>query len=300
MHTDVLHQKSGEQDWSESFYFNFYDRENSLCAFMRIGLKPDRDDKSMFCFLMLPDGTVAGINAHEPCNPELNAGSLKFCQAEPEKRWTLKYDGYMAFLPEKRPVRVAFDLEFESQNRMFDYRECVSGHKEEISKSVASEHLEQFGKVSGKLAAGGKEYSIRGLGERDHSWGVRDWNAPKMWTWLTAEFSETKALNVTKLVVEQGVVDAGFIHKDGVNIPVMEAVIDTTFGPQGAPASLKMTLRDKKGIGYEVTAEVVRHVAVPFESPDGKALSIMYETLAKYSFEGSTGYGIAEYLVKKS
>jgi hypothetical protein len=40
-------------------------------------------------------------------------------------------------------------------------------------------------------------------------------------------------------------------------------------------------------------------VHLPFASPDGSELSVMYETLARYEYEGMTGYGIAEYLVRK-
>ena len=124
------------------------------------------------------------------------------------------------------PVPVSFSLEFESLNPMFDYRECVDKESERISQKVASEHLEQFGRATGTVTVAGKPFEISGLGERDHSWGVRDWNAPKMWIWLTAEFSESLAFNVTKLFVEEGEVSAGFVYLDGRNLPVVKADID--------------------------------------------------------------------------
>jgi predicted secreted hydrolase len=166
--------------------------------------------------------------------------------------------------------KVSFSLDFKALNDIFDYRECVSGIKEEISKSVASEHLEQFGKATGILKIGDNEYRINGLGERDHSWGIRDWNAPKMWIWLTCQFDEGHALNVTKLIVEQGEVDAGFIHIDGRNIPINKAKIDTAYNNDGSPDSFKMELEDKNGSFHKVSARIIKRSMMLFESPDKK------------------------------
>ncbi len=199
-----------------------------------------------------------------------------------------------------QPVNAGFSLEFEAMNRMFDYRSCVNAEKEAMSKSVVSEHLEQFGSVKGTLSVGDTSYNINGLGERDHSWGVREWTAPKMWIWLTCQFSEKEALNVTKLAVEQGEVDAGFVHLNGASMPLDAVTIDTTYGPDGGPKSFHMVIKDKDGMSYHVDAEILRQVMMPFESPDKKGSSIMYETLARYHMNGKTGYGIAEYLIKKS
>ena len=161
----------------------------------------------------------------------------------------------------------------------------MSGFKEKISQSVASEHLEQFGKATGELKIDENNYIISGLGERDHSWGTRDWNAPKMWIWLTCQFSEETALNVTKLTVSEGEVDAGFIHIGGENNPIMKTTIDTKYNQDGSPNSFKMELFDKKGEVYKVDAKIIKNVKLPFTSGDGKKQSIMHETSDRISNE---------------
>jgi hypothetical protein len=301
MDTDIIHEFGDQAEWNESFYFNFYDRSKDVCGFMRIGLKPNKNEKSVFCFFMLPDGSICGIKGAAAYNgPELSVSGLTFTKVEPEKRWKLSFGGIMGKMANPpAPLKASFSLDFSAMNDVFDYRACVSGHKEEISKSVASEHLEQFGRVKGVIKIEDKEYHIDGLGERDHSWGVREWTAPKMWIWLTCQFSETEALNVTKLEVEQGVVDAGFIHQNGKSMPLEDAHIDTIFAPEGGPRSFKMTLKDKSGKTHDVEAEIVKQAVLPFEGPDKKSLAIMYETLARYHMDGKVGYGIAEYLIKK-
>jgi hypothetical protein len=302
MDSDVLHPAGPDKEWNESLYFNLYDQANDLCMFMRIGLKPNIDERSAFCFIMMPDGSLVGLKDQDTLGSgDLDVRSLRFEKLEAERLWKLSFNGAMGRMTGEKPcpVPVSFSLEFESLNPMFNYRECVDERSERISRKVASEHLEQFGRASGKLTVDGSVFDVSGLGERDHSWGVRDWNAPKMWIWLTAEFSESLAFNVTKLYVEEGEVAAGFVHLNGRNLPVVKADIETTLDGDGTPVSQKICLQDKHGGKHHASAEVLREALMPFPSRDGKSMSVMHEALAEYKFRGRKGYGIAEYLVRK-
>jgi hypothetical protein len=270
---------------------------------MRIGLKPNRMEKNMFCFIMMPDGEIIGMKRDVPFkDTELNAGGLVFQKIVPERRWKLMFNGFLyAMFEEGRPrKRVSFMMDWEGLNQIFDYRDCISGGiKEEMSRRVASEHLEQFGKGRGLLEVSGMKYEIRGLGERDHSWGVRDWTSPRMWIWLTCQFSEECALNVTKLVVDQGEVDAGFVHLDGRNVPLEEVTIDTVYGEAGSPQSFEMLMRDSEGGEHQVSARVIRRAIMEFPRPEGHGISLMHETLTEYRMGDRVGYGIAEYLIRE-
>ncbi|HVP23690.1 MAG TPA: hypothetical protein VMS77_07235 [Conexivisphaerales archaeon] len=300
MDTDVLHAFGNQPDWNESFYFNFYDRKADVCAFMRIGLKPNRDEKAMFFYVLLPDGSKMGLMDQGPYgSPELEVKGLKFERLVPERKWRVSFAGPLNRVQEGRvrPVEVTFAADFECLNEVFDYRECVKGEKEAMSRKVASEHLEQFGRARGSLVVGDKEYVLDGLGERDHSWGVREWTAPRMWIWLTCEFSEKLALNITKLVMDQGEVDAGFLHLDGRNLPVGRASIDTKLDEDGDPVSMEIDLEALGGESRHIHGEVVRAAVLPFA--EKQSLSMMHETLTRYEMDGELGYGIAEYLVRE-
>jgi hypothetical protein len=298
MHRDRIHAPGKEKEWNESFYFSCYDKKNDICIFMRIGLKPNKNEKSMFCFFMMPDNAIIGTKGEEQHeNNDLMVKNLQYSCIEPEKMWHLAFSGVMGSPKKDRLHDVSFSFEYESLNDIFDYRTCVTGRKEAIAQRVASEHLEQFGRMTGTLTIDGERYQIDGLGERDHSWGVRDWTAPHMWIWLTCQFSETCALNVTKLVVEEGEVDAGFVHL-GRNIPLVSADIDTVYGSDGTPQSFVMSLEDTEGTVHKIDAQVLKKASLPFEGKGGKR-SLLHETLAKYTYNGKKGYGIAEYLVRK-
>jgi pyruvate,water dikinase len=299
--SDIIHEFGDHIDWNESYYFNFYDQRNAICGFMRIGLKPNRNEKSMFCFFMMPDGEVIGGREQESFrNAELRVRGLRYEKVVPERTWRLLFTGTMLKSSGRESVasEVFFNLEFEGMNKIFDYRESVPPEKVQMSRVAAAEHMEQFGRITGKLVIDGREYAIEGLGERDHSWGVRDWIAPTMWVWLTAQFGEDCAFNLTKLLVNEGEVDAGFIHIDGENKAIVRAEIQTDFEPDGAPRFLKLVLHDKGGEEHLISGSVIMGTRLPFAGPDGRSLAVMHETLSRYEYRGMTGYGIAEYLTR--
>lgn len=301
MSSDAIHEFGSQEEWNESFYFNFYDRGQDICGFMRIGLKPNKKEKSVFCFLLLPDGSVLGIKDSVPMeDSELAAKGLRLTKVEDEKKWQLEFSGELPRMQKDgEREAVSFALEFLALNLPYDYRESVSGEKEKIAQAVASEHVEQYGKITGKLNIGSRVYDIKGLGERDHSWGVRDWNAPKMWVWITCQFDEGFAFNLTKLFMDKGEVDAGFIHLDGKNVPIMRADIVTEYNRDGSPNTVYMALHDKEGDVHGVKSVIKHKATLPFASRDGKVTSHMHECLAKFTLDDDVGYGIVEYLIRK-
>jgi hypothetical protein len=301
--TDIIHEQGEQKNWNESFYFSFYDRGNDICGFMRLGLKPNKNEKMLFCFFMMPDGSLVGTKESvEFDGATLNAKGVTFTKVEDEKVWNLTFDGELPSHSkgEDSVVKVKFDLRFEGANPMFNYRDCVTADKEALAASVASEHLEQMGKVLGQLVVGDREYYVKGLGERDHSWGERDWTAPRAWVWLTCQFNEGCGFNVTKLYMDKGEIDAGFLYMDGENLPLVKVDMVTEYDADGSPNTLFMAMYDKDGVVYGVKGEVKKKTIMEFKGENDRG-SIMFETLARYRMDDGedVGYGIAEYLFRK-
>jgi len=299
--TDIVHPFGGHIDWNESFYFNVYDRDADICAFMRIGLKPNRMEKHMFCYLLMPDGTTVGVKDTSAYDgPELKAAGLRYKRIVPDRDWRLEYSGQMrktvGGTVEKQNVTLS--LKFEGINEIYDYALSKAENREIFSLIAAAEHMEQFGRLRGELSLNGERTTLNGLGERDHSWGVGDWIAPTIWTWLSCQFSDEFAFNLTKLIVDQQVVDAGFIYNNGENEPLVRAEVVTEYSPGGGPRHLKAWLTNNMGKVYEIDGEVFRAAKLPFTSGLEKNLPVMFETLAKYKFGDKIGYGVAEYLIR--
>jgi hypothetical protein len=279
-------------EWNESYYFNFHDKNNDLTAFMRIGNKVNKNEKSMFFYLMSPN-LVAGIKLETPCGDKpLNIAGLDYQEVETGK-WKLKYNGSIFDPLSKVPkeFKIKMDVTWEALNPIMDYVNCVDEKHAKLSSNVASEHYEQFGKAVGKIEIDNDIFEIEALGERDLSLGLRDWGSPKMWMWINSEFSNDEAFNITKLSVDEGDIDAGYFYINSVNEPLIKSDINLEFS-NGIPSRFSMTLNDKKDNEYSVIGEVIRFGMIPVDGG-----MILIETLSKYNWNDKEGYGVAEFLV---
>jgi hypothetical protein len=282
------------EEWNESYYFNFHDQKNDLTGFMRIGNKVNKNEKSMFFYLMSPKLT-AGIKLETPCNDKpLNIAGLEYQELE-SGIWKLKYNGSIFNPLAEVPVeyKVNMDVTWEALNPVMDYINCVDEKQVEMSSNVASEHYEQFGNATGIIEIDNEVFEIDALGERDLSRGVRAWGSPKMWMWINSEFSPDEAFNITKLSVDEGDIDAGYFYTKSVNEPLIKSDIDLEFN-NGIPSKFTMNLFDKKGTEYPVNGEVIRFGMIPVDGG-----MILIETLSKYNWNDKEGYGIAEFLIPK-
>lgn len=280
------------QEWNESYYFNFHDEKQDLTAFMRIGNKVNKNEKSMFFYLMSPQ-LLGGIKLETPCddNP-LKIAGLNYQEID-EGKWRLTYQGLVFNPLEKTQYQVDMDVTWEALNPVMDYVECVDEKETQMSSQVASEHYEQFGKATGTISIDQVSLPISALGERDLSRGVREWASPRMWMWINSAFSSKEAFNITKLSVDEGDIDAGYFHTRGVNRPLVKSDIKLSFKGE-VPSTFTMVLTDNEGLEYRVTGEVVRYGLIPMDD----AMNLI-ETLSKYSWDGKEGYGIAEFLIPK-
>ena len=282
------------EEWNESYYFNFHDKNNDITAFMRIGNKVNKNEKSLFFYLMSPK-MIAGIKLETPFDNEtLNMAGLDFQEIDSGK-WNLKYDGTIFNPLAKVPTeyKVKMDMNWEALNPVMNYINCVDERQVSMSSNVASEHYEQFGKAVGIIEIDNEIFEIEALGERDLSIGVREWGSPKMWMWINSEFSHDEAFNITKLSVDEGDIDAGYFYINSVNEPLLKSDIDVKFN-SGIPSKFSMNLFDKKGSKYSVTGEVIRFGMIPVDER-----MILIETLSKYNWDCKEGYGVAEFLVPK-
>ena len=272
-----------------------------MCGFMNIDLKPNMSVKEMSCYFMMPDGSVVGLSDSIPFDrPTLEAKGLRFEMFEPEKRWMIGFVGGMERTTERKMKKshVELELEFTALSEVFDYGSRVSGQGERVPGRADSENLTQVGRLKGRLYTGLDEFKIDALGDRNHSWGVTDWTIPKSWTRLSCQFSESHALNLTRLVMDEGTTDAGFVFLDGRNIPVGMVELNVNMDFDRNPKSFDMTLHDDEGNAHKVFGSTMKRVGVHFKSHDGRSMVTMNETLTRYTIAGKNGYGIAGFLSK--
>jgi hypothetical protein len=55
---EYMHENTGEGNFNESMYFNFYDRGRKIGGFARLGNRPNEHYAEMTLALYQPDGTA--------------------------------------------------------------------------------------------------------------------------------------------------------------------------------------------------------------------------------------------------
>ena len=284
-------------EYNESLYFNYYDESNDLTAFMRIGNKPNKDEKSLFFVIMTPDN-IYGFRHATKCEGDPNSiGGLTFSKLS-SGAWSLKYQGVVVDMkvPEPKPIPTMMDIQWVPKNPEMDYKRCVNEAQAAMSSKVASEHLEQFGIADGTLVIGEERYTIHGTGERDLSTGVRDWGSPKMWAWINSTFMEKEAFNITKLCTDMGDVDAGYFYTRDDNQPLNQVSIDLDY-ENGIPSKFTLNMKDISGTSYAVDGKVIRYAMLPMGNNNEM---LLVETISEYVWDGKKGFGMAEFLVRRN
>lgn len=280
-------------EYSYSWYFNFYDEQNDVTAFMRIGNKPNKDNKDMFFFIVEKDrinGMRSAVNYDE--NARTECSGLKFAP-NADGSWHITYQGPMAdYKDQTKILMVNMDVQWVPVNKEMNYRDCVTAEGEALSSKVASEHFEQFGNAKGTLVVGDRKFDIVATGERDRSEGVREWGSPKMWYWLNSVYDGQIGFDVTKLCTEMGDVDAGYFGNKNCNDALYKHEINTEYN-NGIPSSFTIKSYGKSGRTYEIKGTVIRYAALPM-APG----MMLVETISKTEYNGRTGHGIAEFLVR--
>ncbi|MDY6795874.1 MAG: hypothetical protein SWK76_11465 [Actinomycetota bacterium] len=317
-----LHAPSQDYNWNESFYFNFTDPKRAIGGWTRLGILPNQDSDLGAMMLYVGGNRIlatlqTGKAAAE--DESFSLGDLTYRREIPLMKWRLAYRGDMMDvedsrrLPELNPEtlklqQVEVDLLFEGLAPCFNFKDAHpralaemvvnAGTRlkdlRQVSK-VSSEHYEQAGKVTGMIKIGNREISFAGSGHRDHSWGLRDWAAPRLWTWLTSQFGDELSFNLSRVAIASVDIFNGFVTRDGNNYPVRRADLETEFEGDGVTQkSLRFSIEDAGGKTIEVSGEVL--TVIPLVLASGDRRTLVNEALTEYRFGDGVGYGISEYL----
>jgi hypothetical protein len=168
---EARHEPGPEQLWGESWYFDFFAPDGSVGGWVRIGLYPNLGVTWYHAYLVGPDRPTVAVMDYDaplPKGPglELRTHGLwaDHIVETPLEHFTVGNEAHglavdepaalYALVPVGEQMPLAFDLEWETT-----------------------------GTVHGTIDVGREHFELEGFGQRDHSWGVRDWwQFGWMWT----------------------------------------------------------------------------------------------------------------------
>ena len=174
---EYTHASGREKDWRESYYFNFVNHDNKTSGFTTIGVLPNQQ-KAEFVFALFHEDKQAlyykehqlASNAQRP--DTFSDKTLTYRLVQPLKKWEISLVN----------EELSLQIQWKSRFPPFDFGKG--------SGTSWKGHFEQSGNVRGEVQfPGGRRIQIDGYGQRDKSWGQRNWHIQN-WFALHAQFQK--------------------------------------------------------------------------------------------------------------
>lgn len=280
------HQPTENLFWQESWYFNFSDPQTGIWGLSRIGYSPSKGvaDGLLLAFI---DGKPEVLYA--PMARPLNTAKVVIDSPKLIKTNNLEYhcnETLGRWRITAKTSRLDFDVTFDAETPAH-----VFPAMDAKQASAASDHYEQSGCVTGKLKLGSIERAINGRGQRDHSWGPRDWSGVGEWIWLSGQFESGWCMNWWS--VGEGGTVTGFVGYKDKTVPAVGGSVtwigdDSGVKPTGAEIILALADGSQKVIRMHI------HAYWPLYK-DGATIM---EFACTYECDGEKGSGISEHLYK--
>ncbi len=289
------HPPGPEELWNESWYFDAVSDDASLGVYARLGLYPNLGVAWYTAFVTGPGRpavAVVDLEAPLPSGDALSTttGTLEAdhrCQ-RPLESFTLSlqatgesHDDHSAPLRGEsgKPLPVALEATWDTDGEPYAYRMAT---RYEIPCLV-----------SGLVRVGDEELRLAGPGQRDHSWGVRDWWAMD-WMWSAGRLEDATRVHAVQMRLPEG---------QGFGVGYLQA---PTGGPrelQAVEASERVAddglvtsarIRTEPG-GLELAVEPLAHGPLRLVAPDGRATSFPRAMCRMRAGDGRAGIGWVEW-----
>lgn len=308
---DLVHTPEPNPGWRESYYFSCFDEVANVGLWHSIGKRPLKG-YSGFALGVWGAYTLASfetdtMRAHD--NHHVVKG-LEYHYVAATRRWQLSFKGPLIDCsspavrldpasmtdPGRHPERhvdVRFELEFEPIGPPYVYA------RDPRWTPLFSGHIDQVGRYRGWVEVGAHRFNLDCWGGNDHSWGTRDWFAPRTWRWFDVHFGEGGPNIVLWKASFPGVdVMDGAVYRDGgmYRISSFEEKVDTVAAdPKPVPAAFTALFRDSGGAQIELSGQVEKTFPVVFRSRDGERVSWNDRGMVRCQWHGHTGYGNVEF-----
>lgn len=310
---DFAHPVEGDSAWSESYYFNGYDPVSDAGLFTRIGVRPNEGTIDVGLSLWLPGDRIANVRGVREqrvmIDDDLDVGGVRYQREEPMARWrlTAEADAQVLDLATRtgtgRPAHVSMDLTFAALTPPVGTDGLArSRRSDDTSASTATTvgkgHLEQAGAWTGTIACDGETWALdpaTARGNRDKSWGPRRWGGPQMWRWFSINIDDGTHFGGIRIGTPAGDLHRGWVWRDGEATSIRRWDVTSELAADGVTHTASdVRATDKAGRVHELRADILRVYGVPHKT--GERSTVVNEGLARWTYEGRTGYGISEYL----
>ncbi|HZU46109.1 MAG TPA: phosphotransferase [Mycobacterium sp.] len=292
---ESTHTATDEPLWSESWYADFADAAQGFGGWLRIGLIPNQRTAwvhALFCGPNIPTVAVSDFDVPLPDNPwHLRTKTIEFGHAAVEPLQTYRvvvhaqgqsYTDPAALLRGEpgHPIDVAMKLTWETDGTPYRYRLTT---RYEIPCTV-----------SGRVTVGDTTYTLEAMpGQRDHSWGVRDWWSMD-WLWSALHLDDGTHLHGVDIRIPGAPkLCVGYLQQNGGNLTELHTIDSReTFGSNGLPVAATVTAHPGDIV---VTADVRGHAPLRLVAADGRVSQFPRAWATVTTADGRHGVGWLEW-----
>ncbi len=282
---EAAHPAGDEPPWNESWYFDFADPQQGIGGWIRLGLIPNQNTSWITGLLCGPDiPTYALVDFHDTGGIELTLAAT-----EPLQTYRVRmrgqgqaYDDPAALLRHEdgRTVELTMELTWTTTGTPYQYR--------------ITPRYEIPCTVSGTVTIDGQEFAIRDVpGQRDHSWGVRDWWAMD-WVWSALHLDDGCHVHGVEIRIPSAPpFGIGYVQRPGEPPIELQAVTAREeFADNGLPLATTLTFSPGD---LTATIDIRGHAPVLLTSPDGRVSHFPRAWATVTTGDGRTGVGWVEW-----
>jgi hypothetical protein len=288
------HQPEPDPLWNESYYLDFVADGGAIAGYVRIGLYPnlgvtwwttmivgaDRPVTASVAYdLPVAGGTGLVLSSHGVDMKTVVEKPLAVMAVRGTAPGTVHTDPAAVYRGEPGdPTTMAMDLTWTTDGTPYHY---------DLTTRYEVPCL-----VRGEVTVGTERIAIEGQGQRDHSWGVRDWWAFG-WCWAAARLDDGTRVHFTDVRAPGGRMGFGYVQPgDGVVRPVERLDVAEDLGDEGLPTAGRAAVEPG---GLELDIEPVAFGPLLLVSSDGRTSRFPRAVARFVARDGRSGTGWIEW-----
>ncbi|HVA07001.1 MAG TPA: hypothetical protein VNG12_09710 [Acidimicrobiales bacterium] len=288
------HVPDADDLWNESYYADFVQEDGSFGGWLRLGLYPNRQVAWWTAWIVGPERRgICSVDYHVP----VPAGTGLVAEGadlriELARREPLKVFGIVASAPAEvferpeqaytgtlgLPARLDVDLNWATDGTPYHYDLTT---RYEIPCTV-----------TGTVTIDGHSLEVSGQGQRDHSWGVRDWWAFG-WCWSSARLHDGTRVHLADIRMPGFPIAFGYVQTPAGSVePITSLSVTEELGNNGFPTSARILIEPG---GLAITVTPVAFGPVLLRNDDGRTSHFPRAMVRYAADDGREGLGWIEW-----
>ena len=287
------HAPSDDPLWNESHYLDFVSADGKVAGYARIGLYPNLGVTWWTTMIVGPDRPLIASVAYDwpvPDSGLVLQGAGFTVDADvvaPLDRLRLHgtaparmHDGPEAVYRNEdgSPTTIGFDLTWSTDGIPYQY---------EVTTRYEIPCL-----VGGTVTVGDQVLAIEGQGQRDHSWGVRDWWAFG-WCWFAGRLDDGTRVHGADIRIPGSRLPLGYVQHPTSGVATI-VVLDVTeeLGVEGMPTAARARIEPG---GLELAIEPIAYAPLVLTASDGRVSRFPRGQVRFTASDGRQGAGWIEW-----